>query len=74
MEEIIMESFKIFYDEGQDILYIGIEGEEEEVIELYPGINIELDSSGKIIGIEAFNASHLFKDVIKLMEKKLESA
>jgi len=69
-----MESFKIFYDEGQDILYIGIEGEEEEVIELYPGINIELDSSGKIIGIEAFNASHLFKDVIKLMEKKLESA
>ncbi len=68
-----MESFKIFYDEGQDILYIGIEGE-EEVIELYPGINIELDSSGKIIGIEAFNASHLFKDVIKLMEKKLESA
>ncbi len=66
-----MESFKIFYDEGQDILYIGIEGE-EEVIELYPGINIELDSSGKIIGIEAFNASHLFKDVIKLMEKNLK--
>jgi uncharacterized protein YuzE len=74
MEETVMESFRIFYDEEQDILYFGVEGEEEEVIELYPGINIELDSSGKIIGIEAFNASHLFKDVIRLMEKKLQNA
>lgn len=74
MEENLMKDFKVFYDEREDILYIGKEGAEEEVIELSPGVNVELDDSGKFIGIEIFKASTLFKDAIKLMEKKLQAA
>lgn len=67
-----MEDFKVFYDEQGDILYLATEGKEEEVVEISPGINMELDSSGKLIGVEIFRASNLFKDVIKLMEKRLQ--
>ncbi len=69
-----MEDFKVFYDEKEDILYLAKEGQEEEVIELSPGIHVELDSSGNLIGVEVFRASSIFKDVIKLMEKKLQAA
>lgn len=69
-----MKDFRVFYDETEDILYLGKEGEEEEVVELAPGVNIELDESGKLIGIEIFKASSLFKDAIKLMEKRLQAA
>lgn len=69
-----MKDFKVFYDEKEDILYLAKEGQEEEIVELSPGVNIELDGSGKLIGIEVFKASGLFKDVIKLMEKKLQAA
>lgn len=50
------------------------EGKEEEVIEIAPGINMELDSLGKLIGVEIFRASNRFKDVIKLMKKRLQAA
>ena len=60
-----MKDFKIFYDEEEDILYLAKEGQEGEVVELSPGINLELDESGKLIGVEVFKASSLFKDVIK---------
>jgi uncharacterized protein YuzE len=74
MEENLMEDFKIFYDEEEDILYLAKEGREGEVAELSPGVNVELDDSGKLIGVEVFKASGLFKDVIKLMEKRLQAA
>jgi uncharacterized protein YuzE len=74
MEENLMKDLKVFYDEREDILYIRKEGAEEEVIELSPWVNVELDDSGKFIGIEIFKASSLFKDAIKLMEKRLQSA
>ena len=69
-----MEDFKVFYDEKEDILYLAKEGEEAEVVELSPSVSMELDSSGKLIGVEVFKASNLFKDVVKLMEKKLQAA
>ena len=69
-----MQKFKIFYDEEEDILYLAKEGEEREVVEVSPGVNVELDNSGKLIGVEVFKASRLFKDVIKLMEKRLQAA
>jgi uncharacterized protein YuzE len=74
MEENLMEDFKVFYDEEEDILYLAKEGQEKEVVELSPGVNIELDESGKLIGVEVFKASSLFKDIIKLMEKRLQAA
>lgn len=67
-----MKDFKVFYDEEEDILYIAKEGEEIEVIEIAPGINLEMDRNGNLIGIEMFNASSLFKHVLKPIEKKLQ--
>ena len=74
MEEALMEAFKVFYDDQQDILYLATEGEEEEVVELGSNVNMELDRDGKLIGVEIFRASSMFKDVIKMMEKKLQAA
>jgi uncharacterized protein YuzE len=74
MEESLMEGFKVFYDDREDILYLGREGQEEEVVELSPNVNMELDKAGNLIGVEVFQASQLFKDVIKQMDKKLQAA
>ena len=60
-----MEGFKVFYDEKEDVLYLAKEGQEEEVVELGPGVNVELDNSGNLIGVEVFNASILFKRCYK---------
>jgi uncharacterized protein YuzE len=74
MEENRVKHFKIHYDEEEDILYLAREGKEEEVIEISPGVNAELDASGKLMGVEIFKASRLFKDVIKVMGKRLQAA
>jgi len=37
-----MSDFNVHYDEAEDILYLGREGQENEVVELSPGVNIEL--------------------------------
>jgi len=69
-----MEDFKVYYDEKEDIFYLAKEGLEAEVVALSPHVNMEIDDSGKLIGVEVFKASKLFKDVIKLMGKKLQAA
>jgi len=74
MEENIMDDFKVFYDEEEDILYLAKEGEESEVVEISPGVNMELDNKGNLIGVELFRASRMFKDILKPMEKKLQFA
>ncbi len=46
------------YDKESDSLFICLEeGEEESFEEIVPGINIELDKKGKIIGVEVLKAS-----------------
>ncbi len=74
MEENIMDDFKVFYDEKEDILYLAKEGEEAEVVEISPGVNMEIDSKGNLIGVELFKASRMFKDVLKPMGEKLQIA
>lgn len=69
-----MSDFNVHYDEAEDILYLGREGKENEVVELSPGVNIELDDKGKLIGIELFKASKLFRNVLGLMGKKINQA
>ncbi len=69
-----MDDFKVYYDEEEDILYLAKEGKEVEVVEISPGVNMELDSNGNLIGVELFRASHMFKDILKSMEKKLQIA
>jgi len=43
-----MNEFKVHYDEAEDILHLGREGQENEVVELSPGVNIELDDKGSL--------------------------
>jgi len=74
MEENIMEEFKVIYDEKEDILFLAREGQEEEIVELAPGVNVELDGSGNLIGVEVFKASNVFKHVIKSMERRSQAA
>lgn len=68
-----MGDFKVYYDEKVDVLYLARQGEEEQVVELSPGINLELDRDGNLIGVEVFRASQVFKEVIRPMEKKLQA-
>lgn len=65
---------KVNYDEEEDILYIAEEGFEEEVVEIYPGVNVELDADGRMIGIEIMRASEILRNVILLIEKKAMAA
>jgi uncharacterized protein YuzE len=74
MEESFMKDFRVFYDEKEDILYLAKQGQEEEVMEVAPGVNVEFDKGGQLIGVELLNASALLKDVIKPIEKKIALA
>ncbi len=63
-------SFKVHYDSQVDVLYLAREGEEQEVVEVYPGLNLEVDADGELIGVEILQASLLLKEVIgPLMQK-----
>ena len=49
---------KYNYDKESDSLFIYLEeGKEDKFEEIAPGINIELDENGKIIGVEILKAS-----------------
>jgi len=59
------------YDPSTDALYIVTrEGEEEEFVEISPGVNIELDSEGRVIGIEILNASKALSGIIEPLYRK----
>ncbi|PKB72655.1 MAG: hypothetical protein BZY75_05770 [SAR202 cluster bacterium Io17-Chloro-G7] len=63
-------NLKVHYDPDVDVLYLARPGQEEEVVEVYPGLNLELDVSGELIGVEILKASRLLKEVIgPLMQK-----
>lgn len=55
---------KYNYDKESDSLFIYLEeGEEENFEEIVPGINIELDKNGKIIGVEILKASRFMNKI-----------
>jgi len=61
------------YDSKSDVLYIvAKKGKEEEFIEIAPGINVELDEKGQVIGIEILNASGFFKPVAKPLYQHMQ--
>ena len=66
---------KIQYFEESDVLYYLIsEGEEEEAIELAPGVTVELNKEKEIIGIEILEASRFMNTfVVENFQKKLAS-
>lgn len=63
------------YDSKSDILYIAVKkGKEEEFVEIAPGVNVELDENGKVIGIEILNASNFLKPVAKPLYQHMQMA
>ena len=65
----------INYDPSTDSLYVVTrEGEEEEFVEISPGINVELDSKGRVIGIEILNASKALSSIIEPLYRRSQQA
>ena len=64
---------KVHYDSEVDVLYLAREGEEEDVVEVYPGLNLEVNASGELIGVEILQTSHLLKSVIGPLMQKASS-
>ncbi len=49
---------KIYYDKKTDVLWFMVKsGPEEEHKEVAPGVSVELDKNGQLLGIEILNAS-----------------
>lgn len=70
----MINGFNVSYDSESDILYIAKKGREEEFIEIEPGVNVELDEGGKVIGFEIFQASEVLKGVVPSLNDKLAKA
>jgi uncharacterized protein YuzE len=53
-----MKKARINYDAKSDVFYLAIkEGYEEKHQEVAPGVFVELDKAGEVMGIEILNAS-----------------
>lgn len=64
----------INYDSDTDVLYIvAKKGMEESTIEISPGINVELDEKGEVIGIEILHASKILKPIVKPLYHQMQS-
>jgi len=73
VEETMSDEPLINYDSESDILYIVTKtGKEEGFVEIAPGINIELDEKGEVIGIEILDASEFLKPVAKLLYENMQ--
>ncbi len=65
----------VSYDEKSDVIYIASKlGEEEQYVEIAPGVNVELDDRGEVIGIEILNASSFLKPVARPLLHHMEIA
>lgn len=63
------------YDPSSDVLYIATrKGLEEEFTEVAPGVNVEVDKKGNVLGVEILRASHTLKRVLKSLGKKPDVA
>jgi uncharacterized protein YuzE len=62
-------SLKLHYDTEFDILYLSEKGIEDEGVEIYPGVTIELNSIGSPIGIEVIGASLILGYAIEPLKK-----
>lgn len=66
---------KIFYDAESDSLSIVLRpGVEESFEEISPGISVELDEKGRIMGFEILNASQALKDVAEPLYQRVRVA
>jgi len=61
---------RVTYDPDADVLYLARPGTEEQRVEGAPGVNLELDEKGELIGVEVLNASQLLKEVMEPLRQK----
>ena len=71
-------SLEAKYDSQVDVLYLTKEGQEEKVVEIYPGVNLEMDADGELICVEILQTSKMLNQVIgslmqKVADEKLNS-
>ena len=63
------------YDPGSDTVYIVAgKGLEEEFVEVAPGVYVELDANGNVIGIEILRASKFFRPIVKPLYRQMQLA
>ncbi|MBU2483367.1 MAG: DUF2283 domain-containing protein [Proteobacteria bacterium] len=63
----------VHYDLESDVLCIVTkEGEEDSFVEVAPGVNVELDGQGEVIGIEILHASKFLKPVAKPLYQQMQ--
>jgi uncharacterized protein YuzE len=63
------------YDPSSDVLYIATRrGVEEEFTEIAPGVNVEVDRKGNVLGVEILRASHTLKSFLKSLGRKHDVA
>lgn len=63
-------NLNVYYDEETDVLYLAREGQEEEVVEICPGVNLEFGPERELLGIEILAASQLLKGVVEPLRQK----
>ena len=67
---------KIEYDPARDLLYLwlGTLGEKAaRTVTVVPGLHADFDASGKLIGIEALDASEILGDKVQFEVELLKS-
>ena len=63
------------YDPSTDVLYLVTdEGVEAEFKEVIPGVNVELNEEGQVIGVEILEASRVLKNVLEPLYRKKKAA
>ena len=64
---------KIHYDKKNDNLYFFVaDGELDKYREIAPGVGVEFDKKGKLLGIEILGASKILGATPKINEKLLD--
>src|SRR5712691_3765725 len=63
------------YDPSSDVLYLVTkEGVEAEFREVLPGVNVEMDEEGHVIGVKILAASKVLGNVLESLYRKRKAA
>ncbi len=65
-------SLQVSYDEKADVLYLARPGKEAESVEAAPGVTLEYDASGGLLGVEILHASRVLRDVLRPLLAQVE--
>lgn len=62
----------VYYDKEEDVLSLYLKkGKEDGFVEVSPGVSVELDRKGNVMGVEILNASRVFKSFLKSASKRI---